>query len=225
MKIFPIGTVSAGSSSGTINGVTYTFFEPNKRCKSNPTYNNLVTKFQNQTMLVAKKAEPFLSITYEYDNIFSREYRQIEHFINDNGEGLTSCYMVDFSKAIVPSAVASIGDWYISLDNTKDFSATANMKGSRAFITNGISWKEGQITSITLNASIVVDVDTYGYGSLSSTDAGSKGYVFPMYEVYINQGSIGTFEPTVFVQETINNSSDGGWMYTGNVSANSRYRI
>jgi len=225
MKIFPIGTVSTGSSSGTINGLSYTFFEPNKRCKSTPTYNNLITKFQNQTMLVAKKAEPFLTITYEYENIYTREYRQIEHFIHDNGEGLVSCYMVDFSKGIASTSVASLGDWYVSIGNTKDFSATVNMKGNRAFITNGISWKEGQVTSLTLNASIVVDIDTYGYGSLTASNAESKGYIFPMYEVYINQGSINTFETTSYIQETINNSSDGGWMYTGNITAVSKYRI
>jgi len=222
MKIFPIGTISSGSSSGTVNSISYTMFEPNKRCKSNTTYNNLTTKFQNQTMLVAKKAEPFLTITYEYENIYTREFRQIDSFINDNGEGLVSCYAADFSRGIVPTAVASIGgDWYVSMDNTNLYSSIANMKANRAFIYNGLSWKEGQITSITTNASIVVDVDTYGYGSLTASQADSKGYIFPLYEVYINQGSISTFEPTVFIQEGINNTSDGGWMYTGNVDRKS----
>ena len=50
-RIFPLGTVSAASDTGTIDSITYSFFEPNSGCVSNPVHNILTTRFEDQMLL------------------------------------------------------------------------------------------------------------------------------------------------------------------------------
>jgi hypothetical protein len=231
MRIFPVGTVAASSSQGTIDSISYNMFEPNMGCRSTFVHNILVDRFEQQTLTTRKKSEPFLTLVYSYDHIFDREYRQLEHFLNDVDEALTSFYLVDFSKGQTPSNISEVssgplaGNWTVHIDNTRLYSTLSNYKSSKAFLWDGVNWKEGDIDSISPNVSISVDVDTNDYGNLSLANAQSSALVYPMYQVYAAAGSLTNFEEDVFVNESINTTSDGGWMRSGAITFTSKYKV
>jgi hypothetical protein len=222
MDLFPIGTISDSSDTGTIDSVTYSLFEPNNGSTSQPIYNNLITLFQNQTRLTRKKAEPYLSIIYRYDNIFQREYQQIEHFVDYVEDALTSFYTIDWSRGRKPSGIALSGsDWEISLDNTRLFSTTENKKAYYAIVYNcSNSWKLGTVSAISAGSSITLDLE---YGNLSLASAQNRSIVYPVYCVYFTPSALSDFESTHFVDEDINDSDDGGWMKTGSLTFVSKY--
>ena len=226
MQIFPIGTIAAASNSGTLDGISYSMFEPNNGCSSNYQFDVLTSMFQNKIMLTRQKSEKTLAIEYRYDNIFDREFRQIDHFIETVGESLTSFFIVDFSKGQTPTSVTdSTGDWLISINNTRLFSTTANQKGYHAFIKYGTAWKEGTVLSLSANTSITVDVDTNNYGNLSLVNANLFAMVYPMYEVYMIQGASTNFKTTVYIPEIVRLNQPGGWMRSGNISFITKYKV
>ena len=223
MELFPIGTIANSSDSGTIDGISYSFFEPNSGCNSFRQYNILSSLFQNKVMSTRKKTEPVLNIEYSYDNIFDREFRQIEHFFDNVEESLTSFYVVDFSKGQTPSSVTVSGDdWVVAIKDTFLFSAVANYKANRALIKYGKSWKEGTISALTTNTSITVDVE---YGNLALASANLYGMVYPIYEVYAVANSIANLQTTVFIKDTINILDIGGWMRSGKITFTSKYKV
>jgi len=225
MKIFPIGDIAAVSNQGTIGGVSYSLFEPNDNCKSHAVYNILQTQFGDQSLLTRKKSSQFLQISYNYDNIFTREFRQIERAADDVDESLTSLYVVDFSRGISPSNVASAGaKWTVLVDDTYFYSATAGYKANRALLWNGIAWKEGPVSGLTLNASITVDIQTSRYGALPLADA-VNGMVYPLYECYIGQGAIQNFKPGQYWEEDVTTGEPGGYMYSGELTFVSKYKL
>lgn len=225
MKIFPIGDAAGASSQGTINGISYSLFEPNANCQSNPLFAILQTKYQDQTMITRKRAAPFLTMVYNYNNIFTREYRQIAHFIQSVDESLTSFYVVDFSGGMTPSAVASVGNkWVYTVDDTHFYSATPFFKANRAVAWNGQNWKEGPIQGVTLNATFSVDVFTNNFGAMTLADA-ANGMVYPMYEVFAVANLLGNFKPGPYWEEDITTGQPGGYMYSGNANFVSRYKV
>jgi len=225
VRIFPLGAVQAANNQGLIGSISYNFFEPNQECKSQPTFNVLQTKYLDQTMVTRKKSAPFISILYNYNNIFTREYRQIERFIHDVGESLNTFHAVDLSRGLKPSAVASAANkWSVSVDDTYFYSATAGYKANRAFLWNGNGWKEGAITGLTLNASITVDIGSNNYGALPLANAG-LGLVYPVYEVYGAQQALQNFTPGAYWEEDIKTNEAGGFMYTGNMNFTSKYKV
>ncbi len=225
MKIFPIGDAAGASNQGTVDSISYSLFEPNESCQSNPVYNILQTKYQDQTMITRKRAAPALTIVYNYGDIFTREYRQIEHFLHSVDESLTSFYVVDWSKGITPSNVASAGTkWVFTVDDTHFYSATPLFKANRAIAWNGVSWKEGPVQGVTLNATFSVDVFTSNFGAMPLGDA-VGGMVYPMYEVFAAQNVLSNFKPGAYWEEDITTGQPGGYMYSGNANFMSRYKI
>lgn len=225
MKIFPIGNAIAASNQGALNGVSYSMFEPNLSCKSTSNHNILQTKFQDQTRVTRKKSAPVLQITYNYDSIFTKEFRQIERSIMDVDDSLTPIFIVDFSRGLSPSTIASAANkWSVNIDDTYFYSATAGFRANRALLWNGRAWKEGAITGLTLNASITVDIRSNNFGALPLGDAG-EGMVYPLYETYMAGGSLQSFEPGEYWQEDITTGEPGGYMYTGNINFVSRYKV
>ena len=226
IKLFPIGTTSS-VNYGTIDGLQYDMFEPNAGCTSHKIHTTLLTTFQDQTMLSRKKAEPYLNITYNYTYIFDREYRQIEHFVDDVDDALTSFYTIDWSQGRSPSNIASTaGDWVVSMDRTLSYTATANMKSNKMFVWNGSSWKMGDVSSLTKNASITLNVSSTVRGGLSHNDITlSKTLVYPVYEVRLTPNVLSNFERTVYWKEQIKNDKDGGFMRSGNVSVLTKYKV
>jgi len=225
MYIFPIGTVVVLSNAGTLDDISYNMFEPNAGCNSYKKYDILQTIYQNKMMATRKKTEPTLQIEYGYLNIFDREYRQIEHFLETVDESLTSFYVVDFSRGQTPDSLSYVSnDWKIEIKDTRLYSTTTNYKACRAFVKKGSMWKEGSVIAITQNSSITVDINTYNYGALSITDA-ADGMVYPMYECHALPNSISNLKTTNYVQEPVNILSNGGWMRSGNVSFVSKYRV
>ena len=226
MKIFPIGTISAASSSGTMDSVSYTMFEPNLKCNSQKSFNILTTRFEDQTLLARKKSEPRIAITYEYSDIFDREFRQIEHFTEDVEDALNSFHVVDFNRGLTPSSVTdSSGDWVVAIGNTKDYSTTTNKKANRAFLWDGLTWKEGDVVTVTTNTSIKVNVDGSNYGSLVVARANTDAMVYPLYECYFNPNVLQNFKPTKFFQGDTSLTADGGFMKSGSIIFTSKYKV
>ena len=225
MKIYPLGTVSAASNQGAIGGVNYNMFEPNESCQSWPVHNILQTKYGEQSILTRKKSAPYLQMSYNYSNIFNREYRQIERVIMDIDESLNPIFVVDFSRGTSPSNVATGGaTWTVDVDDTYFYSATPGFKSNRAFLWNGRAWKEGLVTSVTLNTSIVVDIQNNNYGALPLADA-PQGMVYPLYECHMAAGSQSNFKPGAYWQEDITTGEPGGYMFSGNINFVSRFKL
>jgi len=229
VKLFPIGDLQAQSSQGLIDGKSYSFFEPNAGCTAKRVYNILTTRFQDQTILTRKKAETYLSITYKYQNIFAREFRQLEHFIESVDEALTSFYLVNLDSGVNPSNIASsLSRWNVTIDGELVYSATTNMKSNFMFLWDGLNFKVGDITSITpsdQNYVIAVDVFTNNYGDLTLSRAQSSAVVYPIYEVYTQTNALGSFESTYYIPLNISTSNDGGFMKSGVISFITKYRV
>ena len=222
--LFPIGTMVANSGNGTINNVSYPMFEPNDGCKSTMVFYNNTTVFQQQTLLTRKKALPTIQIIYEYNNIFSSEYNQVEDFIYSTQDNLVSFYVVDFSQGANPATVSS--DFNLTISNTRLFSKVSNQKAHYIFFSNGSNWKFAEVTHIDANTSITTDVSatnqTSKYGDLNSTQVQqSDVLVYPVYECYTTGGSLDNFKSS----EYINDSTYRGFVYTGNITFMSKYKI
>jgi len=180
-------------------------------------------------MLTRKKSLPYITISYEYEDILDREYKQIDHFIYSVDDALTSFHVVDLSKGQDPSAVASVTDkWRITLDNTRLYSSVANEKANKIFVYNGVKWKIGDISHVTTNATLAVDLSSYHRGSLtySETSAEPSVLVYPVYEVYASPNTLSSFKTTQYWQENdLTLTGNGGYMRSGIVSFISKYRV
>ena len=227
MKLFPIGTVVAATNFGTIDSINYKIFEPNNGCRSFKVHTTLTTLFQSQVRLTRKKAAPYLTLTYMYDNIFDREFKQIEHFVDDVDDALTAFHIIDLSRGQSPSYIASsAGTWTIGLDNTRFYSATANFKSNKGIIWDGHgNWKIGDVSAIKLNASVNFDISTNNYGALTDTNASIEGLLYPLYEVYLNAGAMSDFKSTNYVESKLNTSKDGGLLRSGTITFLSKYKV
>ena len=225
-SLFPIGTIAAASSKGTIDSISYSIFEPNGGCSSNDNYNTLVHEFENKALFTRQKNLPFLTISYTYENIWTKEYNQIRHFIDSVDDALTSFYAVDWSKGQDPSSVAAWGTGtVIAIDDTKLYSATTNYKCNNVLIWDGANFKIGTVTTLITNTSITVNITGNNYGDLTSANASSSGYIYPIYTCYITPNALSGFSKGVYVNQTISLTGIGGFMYSGSVAFRGRYRI
>jgi len=232
-SLFPIGAVANDSSKGTLDAYSFDLFEPNNGVHSIVTYGNLVTGFENQTMQTRKKNSPTITITYNYDNIWSREFRQIERFVQSVEGNLTSFLVVDWSKGRKPYEIAnSAGLWTITIYGRREFSATVNYKADNAIVWDGVNWKLGDIINHPVHQ-INLDTGTvasYG-GLLRSNAVANKALVYPVYQVYLSPDSMSSFKTTGYVKEdnesvTSNlNVGDGGYTYSGVISFLSKFKV
>ena len=227
MDLFPLGTLSGGSGNGTIDSVSYSFFEPNVKASSNARFSTLVTQFQSQTILARKKASPMLTISYEYNNIFLSEFSQIEHFLYSKDEGVTSFYVVDLSKGILPTGIATTSTWTASIANTRLYSAVLNQKANYCFFSNGIAWKLGLVTTVNANTSIVCNVDTNNYGILTDVQGAvitgkRRTMIYPVYQCFASPQSLDSFSTGEYWN---NYDSERGFLYSGNITFTSKYHI
>jgi hypothetical protein len=225
LTLFPIGNTASKVSSGTLDSISYNMFEPNLHCHSNIVYNILTTMFQDQTTLTRQKAAPYLIITYEYENILDREYRQLEHFVDNVDDSMTSFYAIDWSKAQNPSVVASVTNkWRITLDNTKLYSDVANYKSNKILLWNGSKWKLGDIAKVNTNATIALDM-TYHRGSLKYTEA-DAALAYPVYEARFAQGALSGFKSGEYIDDrNMTLTGNGGYMRSGIINFISRYKV
>jgi hypothetical protein len=225
MKLFPIGDVCATYSRGIIDDISYSYFEPNNGCSSYKLYDNLITTFEQQTIQTRKKSLPNIIINYKYDNIFDKEYIQVEHFIDKVGGGLDPFYVVDLSKGSKPSAIAPTSStWTCSITNTLPYSITTNQKANYGFLWDGVKFKIGSVTTVTANTSVVFTISTR-YGDLSSTNAKNDGLVYPVYNCYHNGDDISNFEITGYVNDKFNDLDTVGFLRSGEVSFNGKYHV
>ena len=227
MRLFPIGTIANGSDSGTTSGVTYTFFEPNSGCKSGKVHNILVSRFQNQTAMTRKVTDPFIQIKYDYEDIYNREFKAIENFVDSVDEALTSFLVVDFDNGKSPSSVSSVLDtWEVVIDSTDRYSSVTNYKSNKMFLWDGVSsWRIGTVSDVDTNATVTMDLTGSLFGALTLANASAKAYVYPVYTAYLGQGALSSFKNTEFLKENVTLGSDGGWMKSGNVEFISKYKV
>lgn len=227
--LFPIGTISSLSSSGVIDGISYSLFEPNNGCISVDNYNNLVHEFDNKTLFTRQKALPFISILYSYENIWTREYNQIRQFVNLVDDSLISFLAVDWSKGQEPSSISGT-DWstanVISIDDTSLYSSITNYKSNTVLIWDGGSdWKIGTVSLVTANTSITVNVTGNNYGALSFTNANSLGYIYPIYTCYLQAGALANFSKGEYIKQPVGLNQIGGFLYSGTISLRGKYKI
>lgn len=227
MDLFPIGTLSSGSKYGTVDSVSYSFFEPNLKPSSLTDIYSLLARFQNKTMLARKKASANLTINYEYENIYAWQQRQIEHFLYSKDDAVTSFFVVDLSKGELPTVIDTSSTWTASIPNTRLYSTTPNMKSNYCFFYNGNVWKVGTVTTVNTNISIVCNVDTNNYGSMTDTQGAvvtgnRRTMIYPIYQCFASQGSLGALTPTDYWP---NNDSNRGWRYSGTISFTTKYRV
>ena len=179
-------------------------------------------------MLTRKKAPPTLQITYSYENIFDREYRSIEHFNYDVNDALDSFLIVDFSMGKRPTQISDGGggnSWVVNISDTRLFSTVSNMKSSYAFLKWRDAWRIGDVSAITANTSITIDSSATSYGALSLSDANLYGYLFPVYTCRFAPNALANMKTTVYVDEAINLTGDGGWMRSGDITFLSKYKV
>lgn len=224
MELYPIGTVATGTSLGTIDNVSYKMFEPNSGCKSIKVHSNLLTTFQDKAILARKKAEPYLNIVYEYTYIFDREFKQIEHFVDSVDDSLTTFYTVAWDRGSSPDSIASsAGTWRVTIDYTRDYSATSNMKSNYMLVSDGKKWKMGDVSEISANNYVDVSVDE---GALTHSSIEIKKIlVYPVYEVRFLDNVLNNFEKLVYWNDTISRTAPGGMMRSGNTTFISKYKV
>jgi hypothetical protein len=227
MDLFPIGTMADGSDNGTIDSVSYSFFEPNVRATSSPKFTSLVSRFQNQTILARKKADPYLTLNYEYNNIYASEYQQIEHFIDSKEDAVNSFYVVDLSKGTLPTAINTSSTWTASIANTRLYDTVTNQKANYMLFYNGVTWKLGTVTTVNANVSVVCNVDTNNYGAMTDAEGAIitepiMTMVYPVYQCFTPPGSLESFKTTVYWS---NEDENRGFLYSGNLSFVTKYKI
>ena len=225
--LFPIGTISGGVDYGTINNKNYYIFEPNAEdgCFSNPIYSVLTTRYQDQTLLTRKKAEPYLIITYNYENIFAREFDQIQAFVDKVGDALTSFFVIDFSKGRSFSSVTDNGStWTIAIDTTRLYSTVTNSKANYAILWNATrrSYRMGSVVTVTTNTSIVINET---YGNLTAANAATNTLLYPVYTCYLSTNSLSNFKRTTYAADSITFTDAGGPMYSGSLTFISKYKV
>jgi len=220
-KLFPIGDLSGGSSSGTIDSISYSMFEPNNGCTTTPIYSILTNLADDKIMATRKKTDSYITVKYQYDNILDREYKQIEHFTDDVDEALTPFYVVSWDRGITPSNVTGTTTLTVSIPITRYFSIIANNKCNMGFLWSGSQFALGAIATVTTNTSIAM---AKTYGNLSATIAAAKAVLYPVYTGYISPGALQSFSKTEFIDEAKNPSSYGGFMRSGEISFIGKYK-
>ena len=224
MKVYPLGLINSVDSTGTLctTGLSYEFFEPNKSCNSNPMYSILKTTYETQTILTRKKAEPFILINYSYDDIWDKEYKQIEHFVDEMDGELTSFYVPDLSSGESPSTVTDNGStWTINVGRTRIYSAVLNQKANYGMVWDGSKFRIGVVSAVSAGTSITIGET---YGNLTAANAGA-GTVYPMYQCYFSTNPLPNFKPGVFIADTVATGEIGGFMKSGDVSFVSKYKV
>jgi len=213
MKVFPIGLVDSTTESiGILDSIEYAFFEPNSKVTGADTYLVDELQMQDHTIATNKRGEPVRNFSYEYENIFDREYKEIEHFMSYVGEALTSCYAIDLSMGEPIATVSSPYELTISL--ARKYSTVEHIKSNYAFVWNGSDFMIGAVTD-TDSTSITL---SHSYGLTTITN----GKIYPMYEVYIVSGAIQNFKPVVFYES---DTADSGWVWSGSVAFKTKYTV
>jgi hypothetical protein len=148
-------------------------------------------------------------ITYNYDNIFNWEFKQIRRFMRDVANyKANSFYVVDFSSGQKITALATGVTWNASVYDTTDFSATSGEGGRYSFIwyPHKKKFRIGIISTKTEDSSIEFS-NTSDFGDLEDFTIG-RVYAYPMYRVYLSGDQEG-FEVTNFVDTNLNSSFVG----------------
>lgn len=225
-KLFPLGDIAADTAYGQMNGNNYYMFEPNSGCESKTVYTNLTTLFETQFRLIRKKADPYLTITYMYEDIYSKEFNQIDYFINEVNTSPTSFYVVDWSKGTTLDTVSS--GWVCTVaddkfSHTRLYSKYDGQRAYRALVWNGVNWKLGYIEDISNNTNINLSVSE---GTLTYSDANTSSMVYPVYEVYLQDNPTEGFETTGYIPYLdVDRDGCGGPIYSGEINFISKYKV
>lgn len=211
MNLFPIGTVSDTTSGGSIG----LFFEPNVKANGVFIRNIQTAVMKDITINTYKKQEPFRRITYEYKDIFDSEFSKINKFSQTVEGGLNSFHVVDLSAGEYVGSVES--PYSISLTNPFYYSTISSVGAYYAFAWNGVNFMIGSVDS---SSSSGIDL-THTNGETSV----ARATIYPIYEVYVNQGDFDSFTTTIF-HKSIGVSEENvehGWLRDGTINFTSKY--
>ena len=215
MELFPIGTLNSSNSTGTYGS----FAEPNKNCSHNVVHTSLVAQMESNVLVTRKKAERSHIFTYSYENIWAREFLQIEKFFNAMYGRVTSFYLADLSRMQRSSLSLGGGNYTVTFGGsltsfeTSYYTTTEGEGGQYVFVWDaaGFKFRLGKIATINTSVSVVFP-DATDYVDLA---AGTTPIVAcPVYRVCFGQDQLnaepGEFNPS--------DDADGGFMYSLDIS-------
>lgn len=216
MILFPAGIVTT-TSTGSLG----LLFEANNGCDRKAIHTTLVSKTDSNFQVTRKKASVYHVFSYTYENIWAREFLQIERFFKSVNGKLTSFYLVDFSHMqrcvmVDNGATRTVTKGgSISVLRTNDFTTITDDGGNYACVWNPTtsSFIIGAISSISVDVSITFPEAT-AIGALGSGITVSSGIVVaPVYKTFFAEDQL-QFEPGEFVPS---DDSDGGFLYSGSI--------
>lgn len=213
MVIFPCGIVTTDPAGGTFGYL----FEPNDGANRQVVHTTLVSKTDSNFQVTRKKALAYHVFSYKYNNIWAREWLQIDRFFKSVDGKLTSFYLVDFSH-MQPCSMSGTTTRTITKGGTiatlrtSDFTTTTGDGGNYACVwnPNSSAFIIGIVSSIAADTNITFPAAT-AIGALAATTTGI--IVAPVYECYFAEDQL-QFEPGEFNPSS---DSEGGFLYTGSI--------
>jgi len=216
LYLYPIGILTATDTSQgkwTSGGTGVNdLFEPNMGCTSQISDNVLVSQFENHAIQTRKRIPNFRNLKYSYEDIWSREYEQIERFFELRDGRAERFHVIDFSQNEKCTAMSiTNSNVSASISDTHRFSTTSGRTGYYA-----CAWKPTQ-ASLVVGKMVSISADkqitfTASWGDLSVY--GGNIYVYPVIECYFG-GDLNNFKQGEFNPE---DGDDRGYMYSGDVS-------
>lgn len=215
MNLFPCGTVTTNPLTGTFGYL----WEPNGGCDRKAIHTTLASKTDSNFQVTRKKASVYHVFSYTYDNIWAREFLQIESFFKSVNGKLTSFYLVDFShmqRCVMTDnettrTITKGGS--ISVLRTTYFTTVADDGGNYACVWNPTTSEFiiGAVSSISSDISITFPEATAVGALVAAPPSGIV--VAPVYEVFFAedqlQFELGEFNPS--------DDNDGGFLYSGSI--------
>lgn len=216
MLLFPIGELQTDSSQGVIGSERFTFFEPNASVSSHKIFNVDALKRRDQTLRTSKKAEPFITFSYTYDNIFNREFTPIDMFMSLVGGPLLSFFAPDLTKGErIKDPVAFPYQFKTTLRRL--YTAVVAHGANYALIWGGPGTGDLAVAQVTsVETGYVLLSRLFGVANISNA------IIYPLYEVFLTEDSPGTWEPGDYLEES---TTEHGFLWSGKMSFSTRYPV
>lgn len=215
MWLFPVGELNAATtdSVGYIDSVSYSFFEPNNGASCINVFNVDSLKMKDMAISTYQLAKPMKKFTFSYENIFHREYSQLDAFTYAVGGNLTSFHLANLSMGELYTGTVTVTST-VSILAGRLYSTILNNKANYVLAYNGTSFMVGTITAYS--ASSISFTRAFGANSVENP------MLSPIYEVYMGEDTMNNFQTAAFNADT---GTDGGWIWSGSISFISKYTV
>ena len=213
MLLFPIGELQTDSSQGVLDSDQFSFFEPNSKVLSHKIFAVDSVKLRDQTLRTTKRAEPFLTLVYEYDNIFNREFTPIDMFMTLVGGPLEPFFTPDLTRGEKIKETVTF-PYQFKSTLRRLYTPTVARGANYALVWNGTELALAHVDAV--GTTHVLLSRLFGAGSLT------HAVIYPVYEVFLSDDSASTWEPQSFVDtETL----DRGYTWSGKMSFTTRWPV